>query len=283
MCWSLVEELSAVVCINLPPCRHFISRALPGKHLVTKVLGTAATNNNYNTKNKDGNTKCSQSRGVTEVHMHRSVVLTESRLSQYLDEPGTPGLNRGEITTEITASADRKSRGGRPKSRGASSLAPLVIKIPTALRRSASSVWSPSTPETPSTARTLSLRGAPSLLHSPLIARTLSRARTLGPVSVELRERGDARPAAEKALPPTPHVGLMVDRRPHTAHGAGSEVRKIDVEIDQSALGLPTTPGLTSRWSVYRPRWIPRSPRSPKIPKIPKSPKSPKKSKSDTP
>lgn len=28
--WSLVEELSAVLCMNLPPCRHLIGRALPG-------------------------------------------------------------------------------------------------------------------------------------------------------------------------------------------------------------------------------------------------------------
>lgn len=37
--WSLVEESSAVLCMNLPPCRHLIGRMLPGKHLLT-------TNNN---------------------------------------------------------------------------------------------------------------------------------------------------------------------------------------------------------------------------------------------
>lgn len=45
--WSLIEDLSAVVCINLPPCRQFIGKLLP-RQLLTNVGTTFTTHNKSN-------------------------------------------------------------------------------------------------------------------------------------------------------------------------------------------------------------------------------------------
>lgn len=83
--WSLIEELSAVVCINLPPCRHLIGRLFPSQ-LLTSVKHTHNTTMN----------------GAAQ---QRSVVgpIFESEGKQPTPWTG-PGQTRGSTTTLISSS-----------------------------------------------------------------------------------------------------------------------------------------------------------------------------------
>lgn len=52
--WSVIEDLSAVVCINLPPCRHFIGKLFPRQLLTTR--GDTRTTQNRSGGSKHANT-----------------------------------------------------------------------------------------------------------------------------------------------------------------------------------------------------------------------------------
>lgn len=82
--WSLIEELSAVVCINLPPCRHLIGHLFP-RQLLTSVKHTQNTTTN----------------GAVQP---RSVVgyIFESEDKQSTPWTG-PGQTRGSTTTLISS------------------------------------------------------------------------------------------------------------------------------------------------------------------------------------
>lgn len=102
--WSLIEELSAVLCMNLPPCRHLIGRALPGRQLLT-------TNNTTNNTTKPSQWKSQLATGGT-AHTRPTADMHDSK-PPLVFAGGGGGC--GFVTT-ISAGHSHN----RPKSKGGS-------------------------------------------------------------------------------------------------------------------------------------------------------------------
>lgn len=86
--WSVIEDLSAVICINLPPCRHLIGKLFP-RHLLTTRGDTHATQN-----------KSSGSKHANTVDMGNS---TEGwRSITTVVSGGCPESNKGNASESIS-------------------------------------------------------------------------------------------------------------------------------------------------------------------------------------
>lgn len=98
--WSVIEDLSAVICINLPPCRHFIGRLFPSR-LITTRGDTRTTRNksagSKHTNTVDMHTSIDEWRSVTTVvsgGRPESTKGDEAESVSWLDSPGPSPLPR---------------------------------------------------------------------------------------------------------------------------------------------------------------------------------------------